>query len=384
MTLLANRRFAAQAGLALVVANVRYWWIVAPVVRRELGRWAEQAEAIGDRDLRTLALEKLRGEGFHAEAAAMLATIAPREHRRQVVEAIVALELLYDYLDGLTERASADPLRDGERLFAAYIDAVAPRVGLASDEAGEDSRLKDGGYLEALSGAIRAAVARLPAVGAVAGVAQRSAARSAQAQIRMHAAPQLGVAQLEQWATGEAEGSGLAWRELAAGAASSVLAVHALIVAAADASTTAEDAVEIEAVYLSSCVVLTLLDGLVDYEEDVGATGAPRLGYLGLYEDRGELARVVGESARRAVAQARQLPNGAHHVMLLVGVVGYYGSAAGARSAVARPVLAELRAELRPLLSPTLAVMRAWRAAKQARGRGSWRGAGETRRAGEG
>ena len=88
-------------------------------MRRELRRWEQRALAIEDPALRALALEKLRGEGFHAEAAAMLATLAPRCHRQDVVEAIVALELLFDYLDGLTERPSGDPLGEGERLFGA-------------------------------------------------------------------------------------------------------------------------------------------------------------------------------------------------------------------------------------------------------------------------
>lgn len=385
MSALGDLPLVARAGAALAVANVRYWVSVAPIVRGELGRWEARARGIPDPELRALALEKLRGEGFHAEAAAMLATLAPRVYRRDVVAAIVALELLFDYLDGLTERESSDPLSDGQRLFGAYVDAVAAASG-RGDEPGtaEGSGLDDDGYLQELSLTVRSAVAKLPSTDAVAGVARQSAERSAQAQIRMHAAEQLGVEQLQKWASSEASGTGLGWRELVAGSASSVLAVHALIVAAADARTSAKDAVEIEAAYLSMCVVLTLMDGLVDYQEDVGAAGAARLGYLGLYEDRGELARVVGESARRAVAQARQLPNGAHHVMLLVGVVGYYGSAAGARSAEMQPVLAELRAELRPLLSPTLAVMRAWRAAKRLRGWWSWRGAGGAGSAGEG
>ncbi|HST32801.1 MAG TPA: DUF2600 family protein [Solirubrobacteraceae bacterium] len=355
--------------MALAVANVRYWTSVATVVRGELRRWQARAGAIADPDLRALARKKLHDEGFHAEAAAMLATLAPREHRRTVVEAIVALELLYDYLDGLTERASDDPLRDGERLFAAYIEAVAPPLRSAGREPCDDARLKDSGYLQALSGAVQTALAQLPAVDAVAAIAKRNAKRSARAQIRMHAAGVLGLAQLEQWAKEEAAETGLGWRELLAGAASSVLGVHALIAGAADASTTSDDAAELEAAYLSICLLPTLLDGLVDSEEDAPAEGTERLGYVSVYEDPDELTRVLREGATRAVRQARRLPNGAHHVMLLVGVVGYYGSARGANRAAMQPVLAGLRAELWPLLPPTLAVMHAWRAVRRLRSR---------------
>jgi tetraprenyl-beta-curcumene synthase len=392
-----DRRPVARAGLALALANVRYWTSVAPIVRGELRRWESRARAIDDPELRALALQKLRGEGFHAEAAAMLATLAPRSYRRDVVEAIVALELLFDYLDGLTERPSADPLGNGQRLFEAYTDALAagsesdrgkPRLDADEPAQRDDLRWVDGGYLEALSGAVGAALERLPASGAIAQVARASAARSAQAQIRMHAASVIGIEQVEEWARREAEGTDLEWRELLAGAASSVLALHALIAAAADPATTPVQAAEIDAAYLSTCTVLTLLDGLVDHEQDRltgdrspagrlgetgGTDGAPGIGALGsvgyidLYEDSDELPQTLTDAAKRAATQARALPNGPHHAMTLVGAVAYYTSDPGARGKLAAPIVKRLHRQLAPLIYPTLWLMRSWRLAKRVR-----------------
>jgi tetraprenyl-beta-curcumene synthase len=376
---LGDRRFTARATLALGLANIRYWSMVAPVVHHELRRWERRAQAIEDPELRALALGKLRGESFHAEAAAMLATLAPRPHRKDVVRAIVALELLFDYLDGLTERPSANPLHDGQRLFAAYVDAVTvggsgdgSESGLRPEHRARDERPRaiDGSYLWALSEAVSDALARLPATPAIAQVAGASATRSMQAQTRMHATPALGTAQLEVWARGAAAATDLDWRELLAGAASSVLAVHALIAAAADPRTTPGEARAIEAAYRSTCVLLTLLDGLVDYDEDTRAGAASRaggLGYLGLYEDRDELSQVLSDAARRAASQARELRNAPHHAMLLVGVVAYYTSAPGARGELAAPIAKRLRHQLSPLILPTLALMRIWRLAKRIR-----------------
>ena len=121
-----DRRLAARAGLALVLVNVRYWSRVAPLARSEMERWRQRARTIEDPVLRALAVAKLDEEGFNAEAAAMLATLAPRAHRRRTVEAIVAAEVLYDYLDGLTEFPAAEARGDGERLFTAFTDAVDP------------------------------------------------------------------------------------------------------------------------------------------------------------------------------------------------------------------------------------------------------------------
>jgi hypothetical protein len=144
-----------------------------------------------------------------------------------------------------------------------------------------------------------------------------------------------------------------------------VLAVHALIAAAADPRTTHGDAEQIDAAYLSICA-LTMLDSLVDHEHDV-ATG--ELNYIELYESSELMATRLASLARDAASRARALPDAAHHVMTLVGIVAYYASAPGASSAFARPVMAPVRKELRPLMTPTLAVMRAWRLAKRARAR---------------
>jgi tetraprenyl-beta-curcumene synthase len=357
---LGDRRPVARAGAQLVLANVRYWTTVAPIVRAQLKHWERRAGAIGNADLRALALEKLHSERFNAEAGAMLATLAGRAQREDVVRAIVAIEVLFDLLDGLTERPLRAPLRDGERLFSAFTGAFA-----ASSEPPIEGCPEIGGYLQELSGAVRDAVARLPAAWAVSEAARACAARAAQAQIRMHAVGRLGTTQLRQWAQEESQGSGLDWREFLAGSASAVLVLHALIAAAADHRTTADDAEQIATVYLSICVVLTLLDSLIDHEQD---TRSGEAGYIGLWEEREQLTQSVAGAALRAARGAPELPDGPHHLMVLTGVVAYYASAPGAGSDLARPVVAELQRNL-SLISPTLAVMRVWRLCKRARPR---------------
>ena len=107
-----------------------------------------------------------------------------------------------------------------------------------------------------------------------------------------------------------------------------------------------------------------MLDSLVDHQRD---TQAGQVGYLRYYQDHDLLARDLAGAARRALEHTGALPNGAHHVMTLVGVAAYYISAPTANSDFARPVTRQVRRELKPLITPTLAVMRAWRAAKRAR-----------------
>jgi undecaprenyl diphosphate synthase len=352
--------------VALAFANFRYWLTVAPVVREQLCRWRQRGLEISDPVLNGLVSESLRDEGFNAEVAATLATLAPRRHRDGAVEAIVALEVLYDYLDTLVEQPLQNPLRDGCSLFQALIDAVDLEAEPRGDYHRHHRRSADDGYLEELVAAARSALARLPAADVITTTARQSAARCAEAQVRAHAVASEGSAQLRLWAMREAAGTALEWRGFLAGGAASVLTLHALIAAAADVRTTSEQAARIDTAYLSIAALSTLLDSLVDYEDDVSTE---TLGYIRHFEDREALARTLGDVARHAVARARELPHAAHHLMTLVGVVAYYTSAPSARDELAVPIAAQINRELRPLITPTLAVMRTWRLAKRIRAR---------------
>ncbi|MGH2853333.1 MAG: DUF2600 family protein [Solirubrobacteraceae bacterium] len=374
MSTLGDRRLMARAGVALVLANARYWPTVAPIVRSQLRRWEQRARRIRDPALQSLALAKLREEGFNAEVAATLATLAPRAHRTRAVEAIVALEVLYDYLDGLTESPSYEALRDGRQLLTAFTDAITPSTGHDRDYYRYHPQSSDDGYLEELAAAVRNALAALPAANAVAAATQSAALRTAEAQVHAHAVTRTGTAQLEEWAKHEAASTALEWREFLAGAASSVLAVHALIAAAADQRTTPTQAMAIDRVYLSIAVLSTMLDSLIDYTRDQD-TGEP--GYLRYYEDPDFLAHRLASVTHDAAKAAHDLPNGPHHIMTLAGVVAYYTSAPAAASEPTRPVALRIQRELTPLIMPTLAVMRAWRLAKRLRLR--WHGGSPAR-----
>jgi tetraprenyl-beta-curcumene synthase len=368
----ADRTLTARAIAALGLANLRYWGTVAPLVRTQLTCWERRARAIPGERPRALAAAKLREERFNAEVAATLATLAPRPHRAASVRAIAALQIMYDYLDLLTEQPLADPVADGRRLFATFTGALVaegrpserspdgPRPGERGSAdtpmraAGSPDRdspgSDDGGYLASLAAAV-------------------APARCAQAQVLSHAAahsdPAVGLSQseLERWAGREASATELGWQEFLAGSTASVLAVHALIAAAANPASTRREAEALDGAYLWICA-LTVLDSLVDRAQDRTA-GQP--GYARHYASDELMAERLVGLARGAAARAAALLDGAHHVVTLVGIVAYYGSARAAGDPQARAALARVRRELRPLIAPTLALMRAWRLAKRTR-----------------
>ncbi|HEX3391714.1 MAG TPA: DUF2600 family protein [Solirubrobacteraceae bacterium] len=352
---------------ALALANARFWPTIAPPVRAQLRGWRARADAIENPELRELALAKLRAEGLNAHAAAIAATIAPRPHRAPAVRAIVALELLFDYLDGLTERPLADPVGEAERLYEVFMwalgsaDGVSGAADVGPRAAHGGPRAADG-YALALAGVVRDGLALLPAREAIADVASDSARRAARAQSHMHAIGVSGREPLVTWAREQARGGPLGWREHLAGSAASVLALHALIAAAADPSTTSEDARRIDAAYLRLSAIATLLDGIVDREED---RAAGRLSYASLYEDETALATALTTLAREGADACAGLPNGAHHLMTLAALVAYWSTAPGARRALADPAYGPLRIELGRLVFAPLMVMRAWRVGRR-------------------
>jgi tetraprenyl-beta-curcumene synthase len=357
-----------RATLALVRANALYWPAVLPRVHRELSRWKAHAWDIPDPTLRAQAIAKLEDESFNTEVAATLATLVPRRQRSRVIAVTVALQVMYDYLDGLSEQPARDSLGNSRTLFGAFEVAFATERVEPTDYYRRHPQSDDNGYLEALVETCQDAFRGLPRAVAVAPVARGAAMRCGEAQGRTHAIPSSGVDQLAAWATSGARDTGLTWWEYAAGATASVLALHALIAAAADPRTTPAEARDLDAAYLFIAAISTLLDSLVDHHLDVEDGSHSFISY---YESEGEKVERIGALAIRAVTDARRLRNGPHHHMTTAGVAAYYLSAPAARKPSARAVRAGVVGELRPLITPILGVFRLWRLAKV--GAAAWR-----------
>ena len=336
----------SSATLALARANLRYWLTVAPIVRVELARWEGRAANIQDPQRRLLALDKLRGERLNPQLAATLATLAPRARRGETTEAIVALQVAYDYLDVLGEQTPRELESRDESLLDAF--------GLDGRPGGDD------GYLNELTSAVRDRLRRLPAAPVVRETAIRAAERCGQAQMRGHEARGPGDEQLRRWASAQAQGASLGWPEWLAGAQASVLSLHALIAAAADPRTSSAEAQALDRAYLR-IGALSMLDSLIDREED-RARGA--LQYAQLYAGYEQMAQRLAAVAREAVEETRALRDSSHHLVILNGLVAYYASAPTAREPYSADVIATVRSELGASLRPPLAVMRMWRAAK--------------------
>jgi tetraprenyl-beta-curcumene synthase len=347
--------------VVLTQANARYWFTVLPQVHRGLRHWELFAQGIPDPNLRDLALSKIADERFNTEVAATLATLAPQRHRAQAIEAIVALQVMYDYLDGLSEEPAPDPLGNSRLLFSAFTTSLTPGQVEPVDHYRTHPHTDDGGYLQALIVACQRAFWRLPKADIVAPVARAAAQRCGEAQTRTHAIEALGTAQLSEWATTAAEGTGLSWWEYTAGATASILSVHALIAAAADPRTTAADARHLDTAYLFISAVSTLLDSVIDSQRDA-EEGAHS--FVAYYDSQATMVERIRGVTARAAAEGQRIRNGGHHRMTAAGVAAYYLSAPATRVPPGKAVKAGVVAELRPLIVPVLGIFRLWRLSK--------------------
>jgi tetraprenyl-beta-curcumene synthase len=344
---------------AFVWAALRYWLIVFPNVALELRHWRRSATQIADPSLRQLALAALTKRG-NMEGAAAFATFVPRRVRRSVIRGLVAFHVIYNYADTLAEQPTEDPVGNARHLHRALLAALDPS-GSSAPDAQLTARCVDGDYLAEMIAAFQMAAWQLPSYGAVAATVCGAAERIVAFQ-----SLSLGQAgELESWAEGQDPTvARFAWWEVAAAAGSS-LPVDALIAAAASPELSAQDVAAIETAYFPCIGALhSLLDSLVDEEEDA-ATGQPLL--LDCYPSRQRAADGLQALATGSLKAARGLPSGADHALVVTAMACSYLAAPEARASGVDVVARQVRATLGPLARPMLLVFKLRRLANRSR-----------------
>lgn len=357
-------------------AAVRYWLRAFPAVGREIERRRELALAIPDPVLRRLALQALECKRCNVEGSAAFELLAGRFTSLELVRALSSCQTMCDYLDLLAEQPVADPVANGYRLHTALIDALSPAESMRAGEdahcarAGEDgyyahhSESEDGGYLQTLVEDVRDSLYALPAHRLVHGPLRMAAKRIAVYQSFNHGDSGGSYAQFERWARAQTERlGGLRWWETAA-AAGSTLLLFALIACAARPRLDSGHVASIQRAYFPWIGALhTLLDSLVDLEED-SAAGCHQL--IGRYESPVQAAQRMCSIAAHALAHTEALPGGRRHVLLVVAMSGFYlGEARTLENEHARAVAPALLDAVGGLARPAMIMMDMRRAARR-------------------
>jgi tetraprenyl-beta-curcumene synthase len=350
----ARKRVALIA--AFIDAALRYWLTVFPLVCRDVRRLHARAAQISDPALRELALDALSKRG-NIEGAVVFAAFVPRTHRAAVVRALAAFQAAYNYADMLAEQPNADPIANGRRLHEALLSALDDPAAPHLDYYAYLVRREESGYLEELIDACRAALSTLPSYPSVAMAARRAAERIVAFQSRNLSKAQGNHSELERWAhDATPPGTELRWWETAASAGSS-LGVYVLIAAAADPSVDPEHVAAIENVYFPWIGALhSLLDNLVDTQEDHDTGQRSLVGYYASPEDT---AARLGALAVQSMRRAEALPRGRRHAIILAGMAGSYLSVSDPSAPGPRLVSQSVLDAMGELAGPTMFVFKA-------------------------
>jgi tetraprenyl-beta-curcumene synthase len=328
-------------------------------VSKEIRRWRAYAQTIPDETIRRDAIYVLEHKRTHIHGAALFWTL-PRKRNRSLLRLLVAYELIWDFLDNLSERAAAHGQTDGRQLHLAIAEAIDSSTPI-SDHYLQHPWHEDGGYLCTLVETCRQGCCSLSSYPLVRELVLGEAQRAQVLALNHHPDPARREQALEQWAARERPGERqTSWWELSA-AASAPLTIYALLALAAEPHCTQS---EIARTYAAYCPWLsaatTMLDSYVDQVEDIDNGDHS---YVAHYPDPGSAMRGIRALVRTSVAEARSLPGGHKHTVVAAAMIAMYLSKDTARTPQLRAgtwTFIHAGGSLTRLLLP---ILRAWRIA---------------------
>ncbi len=348
---------------ALLVAAMRelLWGLRA--VSHELEPWRRRARAIPDAPIRIDALCALAYKRTHADGAALF-WILPRRREPPLLRLLVDYPIAWDFLDEVSERGAPAGQANGYRLYTALIDALNVD-GAVGDHYCSHPWRDDGGYLAALVDACRAGCSRLPAYEGVRPMLRRETARALVLSVNHDLDHEGRDAALRRWAKREyASQMQASWFELTS-AASASLTVHAILALAAESRCEWGEVEGAYSAYFPWISALgTMLDSYVDRVED---TAQGNHSYIEHYHNGDAGLQRVGDLVSRSAREARGLPNGHRHAVIVACMVAMYLSKDSARAPLMQGSTRGLVREGGSLAVLLLPVLRIWRLAYEQR-----------------
>ncbi|HYM46810.1 MAG TPA: DUF2600 family protein [Solirubrobacteraceae bacterium] len=348
-----------RTAFAFAGAAGSYWLSVFPNVHREVRSRYTEANRIPDPALRRLALSAHRDKRGNLEGAAAFASFVRPASRNAAVRAVVAYQMIFDYLDTLSEQPNAAPIANGRQLNTALLAAIAPGEPHVDYYAYQDN--DDGGYLTGLIEACREALIAMPSFAAITEPVWRTTERVVVYQSLNHGDGCGRHDSFDRWARREARAHAeLRWWEAGA-AAASTLGVFALIAAAGNPKLDGDVADAIEQAYFPwTGALASLLDSLADQREDAASGMRGLIDYYASPEETAVRMRAIAIEAMR---RARALPEGPSHALILAAMTSFYlCDLSMSSSPYARLVAPAVLDAMGALAKPTMLVLGARRA----------------------
>lgn len=267
---------------------------------------------------------------------------------------------MWDFLDSASETGAVAGQANGRQLHLALVDAV-DRERPLSDYYRHHPWSDDAGYLHSLVEACRECSARLPSFASVRPLLVREAYRANVQAINHDLDPTRRNAALRKWVAHEyPDRHDVNWFELAA-AAGAGLSIYALFALAVEQHSSQREIFMVYDAYFPwASALATMLDSYVDQVED--AANGDHV-YIEHYQSPASANAGVSRLIRRSVLEARALPNGERHTLLIACMVAMYLSKDSARLLAHRDTtqgLVRAGGSLTGILRP---ILRLWRIA---------------------
>jgi tetraprenyl-beta-curcumene synthase len=330
-----------------------------PTVAVEVRKWRDLAQRIPDGPLRVDALDALARKRAQSDGAALFTTL-PRARNRALLRFTVAYQVLWDYLDSVSERGATAGIANGRQLHLALVDALTPDCAIR-DYYRHNPWREDNGYLRALVAACRECCAQLPGYERVRPLVIQEATRAQVLAINHEPDPSARDSALQAWAASEFPRDHQAtWFELT-GAASAGLAIFALLALACEQSfTDAEIACTSHAYSPWASAVACMLDSYADYAEDT-ATGDHS--YIAHYATPSDAVDKVCRLVRRSLLELNTLHHSEKHRLIVASMVAMYLSKDSARTAGMRRGTSRIASSGGSLTGSLVPILGLWRRA---------------------
>jgi tetraprenyl-beta-curcumene synthase len=294
----------------------------------------------------------------HIDGAALFCVL-PQRRNPCLMRALVAYQIIWDFLDSVNERSAHAGLSNGLQLHLALTDALDPDQ-MPSHYYAHNFWRDDGGYLRTLVIACREACSQLPEYARACPAVVREARRGRVCAINHHHDPLARDLTLEAWVLSELPLRHEAlWFELTA-AASTDLTIFALLASASETGSREPVRFDITKAYFPwASSLAALLDSYVDQIEDE-LTG--NHSYIAHYTTAELATQRICQLMERCMREMSSLQEGQKHMLIAACMFAMYLSKRSALTPASRETTTRLvlsGGALTRLLHP---ILRLWRA----------------------
>lgn len=286
-------------------------------VRSVLSKW----EQIGSNlpiELQTQANASIQDKAFHCLGGSIYA-FYPGVQREPILQAIVALQTISDYLDNLVDRMQVNDEQAFSQLHLSFLDALDPMREPADYYCYYP--YQETIYLPSLVTTCRSAISSMPNYAHYKPYVLQLADNYCRLQVLKHLVPE-GEAKLKMWVQQENDYPELAWNEWAA-ASGSTLGIFMCFAASYHDYAKPVRSQLFQAYFPYIQAVHILLDYYIDRREDREHSD---LNFTFFYPNIIIAAERLATLYSIAQNKTKALPHPAFHELMLQGLIALYGS----------------------------------------------------------